>query len=137
MPTVRGRVRYVPNPNMFRELASSAAMHSILLGIAQRGAASARAFAPSYSGPTWKPTVARHGEYRNSIYSGAHLQANGWRAEFGAAAPWALQVEFGTGRSPDRARDSRGRFRSARRRPQRGWSPKHRTLGRALDSLRG
>lgn len=137
MPTARARVRYVPNPRMFQELAHSAEMHTLLLEIAQRGAMAARGFAPSYSGPTWKPTVARHGEYRNSIYAGAHEAANGWRAEFGATAPWALQVEFGTGRSPDRARDRRGRFTSRRRRPQYGWSPKTRTLGRALDALRG
>ncbi|MFJ4808492.1 hypothetical protein [Streptomyces longwoodensis] len=136
MPTVRGHFRYVPNPRMYGELARSDAMHTLLLGIAQRGAAAARSFAPSYTGPTWKPSVARHGEYRNSIYSGAHMLSSGWRSEFGAAAPWALQVEFGTGRSPDRARDSRGRFRSTRRRPQRGFSPKFRPLGRALDSLR-
>lgn len=131
-----GRVRYVPNPRLFQELASSEEMHTLLLGAAQRGAAAARTFAPSYSGPTWKPSVARHGEYKNSIYAGANLQTNGWRAEFGAAAPWALQVEFGTGRHETRARDGRGRFRSARRRPQGGHSPKTRTLGRALDSLR-
>lgn len=131
-----GTFRYVPNPGMFREFASSEYMHTLLLGAAQRGAMAARGFAPSYSGPTWKPSVSRHGEYRNSIYSGASLQSNGWRAEFGAAAPWALQVEFGTGRSPDRARDSRGRFTSRRSRPQSGWSPKHRPLGRALDSIR-
>ncbi|MEU9333127.1 hypothetical protein AB0D49_08175 [Streptomyces sp. NPDC048290] len=136
MPLASGRVRYVPNPRMFQELASSEEMHTLLLGIAQQGAAAARAVAPSYSGPTWKPSVSRHGEYRNSIYAGAHAGPSGWRAEFGAAAPWALQVEFGTGSSPSRARDSRGRFASRRRRPQRGFSPKHRPLGRALDALR-
>ncbi|MGY1579146.1 hypothetical protein [Streptomyces sp. MN13] len=121
---------------MFDELARSEDMHTLLLDAAQRGANAARAIAPSYSGPTWKPSVSRHGEYKNSIYSAAFLRDNGWRAEFGAAAPWALQVEFGTGRTQSRNRDSRGRFRSARQRPQRGHSPKHRTLGRALDSLR-
>lgn len=131
-----GRVRVQPNPQFFQEIASSQEMHTLLLEIAQRGAAAARTFSPSYSGPTWKPSVSRHGEYRNSIYAGAHLQANGWRAEFGATALWALQVEFGTGQAPGRARDSRGRFSSRRRRPQLGWSPKHRPLGRALDSLR-
>ncbi|MEX3101254.1 MULTISPECIES: hypothetical protein [unclassified Streptomyces] len=136
MPTGSDRGRYVPNPGAFRQLAGSGYMHTLLLEIAQRGAASARTLAPSYTGPTWKPGVARHGEYRNSIYSGAFLQANGWRAEFGAAAGWALQVEFGTGRTEGRRRDSRGRFRSTQERPQGGYSPKHRTLGRALDSLR-
>lgn len=131
-----GRFRYVPNPNLYDELARSEDMHTLLLDAAQRGANAARAIAPSYTGPTWKPGVSRHGEYKNSIYSAASLQPNGWRAEFGAAAPWALQVEFGTGSTQSRARDTRGRFRSVRQRPQRGHSPKHRTLGRALDSLR-
>lgn len=134
MPT--GRFRYVPNPRMFQELASSPQMHAVLLEAAQRGATAARGLSPTYSGPTWNPAVTRHGEYRNSIYSAASLQPNGWRAEFGAAAPWALQVEFGTGRGEGRERDRRGRYRSARQRPQYGYSPKWRVLGRALDSLR-
>lgn len=132
----RGTFRYVPNPRLYNELARSAYLHTLLLDAAQRGAEAARLLAPSYSGPTWKPNVSRHGEYRNSIYATSFMRPNGWRAEFGAAAPWALQVEFGTGRTQSRARDSRGRFRSARERPQGGHSPKHRTLGRALDSLR-
>ncbi|MFF9279513.1 hypothetical protein [Streptomyces griseosporeus] len=131
-----GTFRYVPNPRMFGELARSHQMHTLLLDAAQRGANAARTFAPSYSGPTYDPGVTRHGEYKAQIYSAAHLQPNGWRAEFGAAAPWSLQVEFGTGRHDSRARDSRGRYRSARHRPQGGYSPKFRVLGRALDSLR-
>ncbi|MCF2130114.1 hypothetical protein L1I79_27330 [Strepomyces sp. STD 3.1] len=134
MPT--GRFRYVPNPRMFDELARTPEMRDLLLGKAQQGANFTRGFAPSYTGPTYKPGVSRHGEYKDSIYSGAHLNPNGWRAEFGATAPWALQVEFGTGRHDDRARDSRGRFRSVRGRPQGGYSPKFRPLGRGLDSLR-
>lgn len=128
--------RFVPNPLFFREIASSEEMHSTLLDAAQRGANFTRGFAPSYSGPTYKPGVTRHGEYKAKIYSAAHLNSNGWRAEFGAAADWSLQVEFGTGRHDDRARDSRGRYRSARSRPQGGYSPKYRPLGRGLDSLR-
>ncbi|WP_435209560.1 hypothetical protein [Streptomyces sp. bgisy034] len=133
MPT---SFRYVPNPRFFNEIARSPGMRDILLDPAQRGANIARTIAPSYSGPTYDPAVSRHGEYKAGIYSAAHLQPNGWRAEFGAAAPWSLQVEFGTGRHDDRARDSRGRYQSARARPQGGYSPKFRVLGRSLDSLR-
>ncbi|MFZ4206759.1 hypothetical protein ACOZE4_18175 [Streptomyces griseoincarnatus] len=132
----RARFRYEPNRDFYNEIARSREMHTQLLDAAQRGANFARGVAPSYSGPTYKPGVTRHGEYKASIYSAAHLNPNGWRAEFGAAAPWSLQVEFGTGRHDDRARDSRGRFQSARSRPQGGYSPKYRPLGRALDSLR-
>ncbi|MFI1723939.1 hypothetical protein [Streptomyces sp. NPDC020489] len=132
----RTSFRYVPNRRFFDEIASSAEMHTMLLAKAQQGAALTRGFAPSYSGPTYKPGVTRHGEYKDQIYSAAHLNSNGWRAEFGAAAPWSLQVEFGTGRHDDRARDSRGRYRSARARPQGGYSPKYRPLGRGLDALR-
>ncbi|CAL9596545.1 hypothetical protein [Streptomyces sp. enrichment culture] len=132
-----GRFRYVPNPRMFNELARAPEMRDLLLDKAQQGAGLARGFAPSYSGPTWKPGVSRHGEYKDSIFSGVHLNPNGWRAEYGAAAPWSLQVEFGTGADMTRRRDSRGRFRSVRGRPQGGYSPKARPLGRSLDSLRG
>lgn len=128
-------MRYVPNPALYNELARGAEMHTLLLEAAQRGAAAARTLAPSYTGPTWKPSVARHGEYRNSIYSSATETPRGWRAEFGAAAAWAIQVEFGTGKGRSR-RASNGRFRSVRTRPQGGSSPKTRTLGRALDSIR-
>jgi hypothetical protein len=109
---------------MFRELARTTEVREALLGAAQAGANAARANAPTYSGPTYNPAVSRHGEYKASIYSAASMQPNGWRAEFGAAAPWALQVEFGTGGG------------AADPRPQSGWSPKWRVLGRALDSLR-
>jgi hypothetical protein len=118
--------RYVPNPRFFDEIARGQEMHALLLDTAQQGANLTRGFAPSYSGPTYKPGVTRHGEYKAQIYASAHLQNNGWRAEFGAAAPWSLQVEFGTGGHGD----------SARSRPQGGYSPKFRPLGRALDSLR-
>lgn len=120
-----GRFRYVPNPRLFNELARGHGMHDILKDAADRGATIARATAPTYSGPTYDPTVTRHGEYRASIYSAASMRPNGWRAEFGATAPWALQVEFGSGRPA-----------TSRERPQTGWSPKTRTLGRALDSMR-
>ncbi|GHH58119.1 hypothetical protein [Streptomyces candidus] len=135
MPSGSGRVRYVPDPRMFGQLSRSTEMREFLMEAAQAGANSARSIAPTYSGPTYNPAVSRHGEYKASIYSAVSLQPNGWRAEFGAAAPWALQVEFGTGGGGGR-RDSRGRFRSATPRPQTGWSPKWRVLGRALDSLR-
>ncbi|MEU6661259.1 hypothetical protein [Streptomyces sp. NPDC046821] len=117
--------RFVPNPNMFRELARSPGMRDILKERADRGADVGRAIAPKYSGPTYDPGVQRHGEYAASIYSAASMRPNGWRAEFGATAAWWAQVEFGSGR-PATTRD----------RPQAGWSPKTRTLGRALDALR-
>jgi hypothetical protein len=121
----RSSFRYVPNPNMYRELARQHQMRDALKDVADRGADVARAIAPTYTGPTYDPAVQRHGEYAASVYSAASLRPNGWRAEFGADAPWTLQVEFGSGR-PATSRD----------RPQTGWSPKTRTLGRALDVLR-
>ncbi|MET9140574.1 hypothetical protein [Streptomyces parvulus] len=120
-----GRFRFEPNPRMFDELARSPGMRDLLLDKAQQGANFTRGFAPSYSGPTYKPGVSRHGEYKDSIYSAAHLNPNGWRAEFGATAPWTLQVEFGSGRPA-----------TSSERPQGGYSPKARPLGRGLDSLR-
>lgn len=117
--------RYVPNPRMFDELARQPQMRDALKDVADRGAAVAQAIAPKYTGPTYDPSVQRHGEYAASVYSAASMHPNGWRAEFGATAPWTLQVEFGTGR-PATTQD----------RPQTGWSPKTRTLGRSLDSLR-
>lgn len=119
------RFRYVPNLRMFQEIARMPGTRDALKDAADRGAAIAQATAPRYSGPTYDPAVQRHGEYAASIYSAATMRPNGWRAEFGATAPWTLQVEFGTGR-PATTRD----------RPQTGWSPKTRTLGRALDSMR-
>ncbi|MET9729689.1 hypothetical protein ABZZ79_03180 [Streptomyces sp. NPDC006458] len=132
----RTTFRYVPNPQVFQEIARSNGVRDLLKDAADRGATVARATAPRYSGPTYNPAISRHDEYVNSIYSAAVLQPNGWRAEFGATAPWALQVEFGTGQTTDRARDSSGRFRSTRERPQGGHSPKFRVLGRSLDSIR-
>lgn len=120
-----GQFRFVPNPRMFAEIARMPGMRDALMDPAQRGAVVARAIAPKYTGPTYDPAVQRHGEYAESIYSAASMQPNGWRAEFGATADWWGQVEFGSGR-PATTRD----------RPQSGWSPKTRTLGRALDSLR-
>lgn len=121
----RTSFRYEPNPRMFRELARSSGMRDALKDPADRGAAIARATAPRYSGPTYNPTVRRSGEYVASVYSAAHLTPSGWRAEFGATAPWTLQVEFGSGRPA-----------TSRERPQGGHSPKTRVLGRALDTLR-
>lgn len=120
-----GRFRYVPNPRTFGELARQAQMRDVLKEVADRGADVTRAIAPRYTGPTYDPTVQRQGDYAASVYSAVSMRPNGWRAEFGATAPWTLQVEFGTGR-PATSRD----------RPQTGWSPKARPLGRALDSLR-
>jgi hypothetical protein len=121
----RARVRYVPNPRLYEQLARSSGMRAALMQPAERGAAVARSVAPKYTGPTYDPAVQRHGEYAESIYSAASMKPNGWRAEFGATANWWAQVEFGSGR-PATSRD----------RPQSGWSPKTRTLGRALDALR-
>ncbi|MFF9269077.1 hypothetical protein [Streptomyces rochei] len=131
-----GTFRFEPNPRMFNELARSREMRDTLLDVAQRGAAATRVIAPSYSGPTYKPGVSRHGEYKDSIYAVVNLNPNGWRSEYGATAPWALQVEFGTGDDTTRRRGNDGRFRSVRGRPQGGYSPKFRPLGRSLDSLR-
>jgi hypothetical protein len=117
--------RYVPNPRMFQELARSPGMREALKGPADRGADVGRAIAPKYTGPTYDPAVQRNAEYAASIYSAASLQPNGWRAEFGATADWWGQVEFGSGR-PATTQD----------RPQGGYSPKTRVLGRALDALR-
>lgn len=114
--------RWQPSPRVFREIARSSGMRDLLKGRADAGANVARAIAPTYTGPTWDPAVQRRGEYRASIYSAATLHPSGWRAEFGADAPWTLQVEFGTGRGHER--------------PQYGDSPKHRVLGRSLDALR-
>lgn len=118
--------RFVPNPAMYGELARNDGIKALLADRAGHGAEVARAIAPKYSGPTYQAGVARHDEYVASIYSAASLAPSGWRAEFGADAPWALQVEFGSGRPATR-----------RVRPQSGDSPKTRTLGRALDALRG
>lgn len=121
----RSRFRFVPNPDMYREFARSDGMRDALKDAADRGLNVAQVIAPEYSGPTWDPAVQRSGEYKRSLYSDAQLNATGWRAEFGATAPWWGQVEFGSGRPA-----------TSRERPQHGWSPKWRTLGRALDSLR-
>lgn len=120
-----GQFRYVANPRLFRELSRTPGMRNLLESRASAGADIARVIAPRYSGPTYNPTVQRHGEYVASIYSAVSMRPNGWRAEFGATAEWWGQVEFGSGR-PATTRD----------RPQTGWSPKTRTLGRALDGLR-
>jgi len=121
----RSQFRFVPNPHMYREFARSGGVRDALKDAADRGLNVAQAIAPEYSGPTWDPAVSRSGEYKQSLYSDARLNPSGWRAEFGATAPWWGQVEFGSGRPA-----------TSRERPQHGWSPKWRTLGRALDSLR-
>jgi hypothetical protein len=115
--------RYVPNPRAFQEFARSPAVENLVKDAADRGAAAARAIAPKFTGLTY--TGGRKAEYVKSIYSAATMRPSGWRAEFGATAPWTLQVEFGSGRPA-----------TGRNRPQTGRSPKTRTLGRALDTLR-
>lgn len=175
---MRGTFRFTPNPRMFTELAREPAMGRTLLETAQRGAATVRVIGPAYTGPTYRPGVDRHHDYTRSVFAESHLQPNGWRAQFGADAPWTPQVEFGTGRRPrsrkknaaktlaktslikhpgkskltkpdltkkpgqkklSRKKLARhpGRKKLRRgRRPQGGYSPKFRPLGRALDSLR-
>jgi hypothetical protein len=120
-----GTFRFVPNPRLYDELARSAGMRDVLKDAADRGADVVRAIAPRYTGPTWDPLVRRAEGYVTSVYSAATMRPNGWRAEFGTTVPYALQVEFGSGR-PATSRD----------RPQGGYSPKARPLGRALDALR-
>lgn len=119
------RMRYVPNPRMFGEIARSAGVRDLVEDAADRGAAITRATAPSYSGPTYTPGVNRAGEYRAKVFSAVSLSPSGWRGQFGSDAPWTVQVEFGSGRPA-----------TSRERPQHGRSPKHRTLGRALDAMR-
>lgn len=121
----RTSFRFEPNPDMYREFARSDGVRDSLRSVAVRGVNVARGIAPTYSGPTWDPTVRRAGEYKDSLYSDAHLNPSGWRAEFGATAQWWAQVEYGSGRPA-----------TSRERPQYGHSPKVRVLGRALDSLR-
>lgn len=121
----RTSFRFVPNPHMYRELARSSEMRDAMKDPADRGKNIAMAVAPSYTGPTWDPSVQRAGDYKKSLYSSVSLNSNGWRGEFGATASHWAQVEFGSGR-PATSQD----------RPQHGHSPKTRTLGRALDGLR-
>ncbi|MFF3928564.1 hypothetical protein [Streptomyces hirsutus] len=186
-----GTFRFVPNPRMFAELARDPAMGRMLLDTAQRGAATVRVIGPAYTGPTYRPAVNRNDDYTTSVYSDSHLHPNGWRAEFGADAPWTPQVEFGTGKKPtqkkpkpkknaakelaktslikhpgkakltkadltkadltkkpgknklvkkklarDPGKKKLAKTKARRGRPQGGYSPKFRPLGRALDSLR-
>ncbi|URN11368.1 hypothetical protein LUW77_03500 [Streptomyces radiopugnans] len=135
----RGRVRYVVNPAMYGEIARSSEMRDMIWQITAQGAAILSGLAPVYVGPTWKPGVERGGEYKRQIFAELNLQPNGWRGQFGSDALWTLQVEFGTGGggpAGGTTRDSRGRFRRRTPRPQHGWSPKHRPLGRTLDAMR-
>ncbi|MGA5372279.1 hypothetical protein ACPCSD_14525 [Streptomyces griseoincarnatus] len=130
------RTRVYVNRGVFSEIASSPEMASVLLSIAERGKGIAESLAPSYSGPTWGGAT-RAADYRRSLEAKLVRSDFGWRSEIAANVAYALQVEFGTGqRSAGRGRDSRGRFTSSRRRPQRGHSPKWRPLGRALETMR-
>lgn len=121
----RTSARFVPNPELYQQLSESGGFRDVLGDVSGQGADAARALAPEYAGPTYNPRVSRHGEYKDSIYSTVNMHDNGWRAEFGSTAPWWAQVEFGSGRPA-----------TSHNRPQGGHSPKTRTLGRALDSLR-
>lgn len=152
MPSGRGRWRWQANRAVYDEFARSPAVRELLKERADVGANVARTIAPEYHGLTWGYEK-RMGEYKASIYSAATLQPNGWRAEFGADAPWTLQVEFGTGRRGKRKRSKVTKAKPRSKlaalaasassssgggltRPQYGWSPKFRILGRSLDALR-
>src|SRR4051794_16433351 len=68
-----GTFRFVPNPNMYREFARSHGVRDAVKDVADRGADVTRAIAPKFTGPTYNPTVQRHGEYAASVYSAATL----------------------------------------------------------------
>ncbi|WP_338683946.1 hypothetical protein QD712_25845 [Streptomyces acidiscabies] len=129
------RVRMAFNRRLYQQIASSPEMASYLLSIADRGKSIAETFAPTYSGPTWGNAV-RAGDYKRSLEAKLERNNFGWRSEIAANVAYAVQVEFGTGRHDSRARDARGRYRSARERPQDGYSPKWRVLGRTLEAMR-
>lgn len=93
---------YVPNPDMFRELARGDEMRDFLLERATTGAGIARATVKTYGGPTWKRGVTRMGDYAARTFAEAVLTPSGWRSEFGSNAPWTLQVEYGTGKKKRR-----------------------------------
>jgi hypothetical protein len=129
----RGRVQF--ERSMFRNIARSREVRDLIKDAADAGSAIARASAPEYVGPTYDPSVQRSGEYRSLIFSEVEMGSFGWIGKFGSDAEWALQVEFGTG-GGRRNRDSQGRFRRVSPRPQEGYSPAYRTLGRSLDAIR-
>ncbi|PWG13893.1 hypothetical protein DF268_08455 [Streptomyces sp. V2] len=127
--------RMVFDRRVYRQIASGPEMASYLLAIADRGKSIAGTLAPTYSGPTWG-NAARANDYKRSLEAKLDRNNFGWRSEIAANVAYAVQVEFGTGRHQSRARDARGRFRSARERPQDGYSPKWRVLGRTLEAMR-
>lgn len=138
MPSGTGRTRVRVNRRLFTELASSPEMAALLTERAEAGKAAAAAIAPEYSGPTWG-RAKRAGDYKKSLDTTLERTDFGYYSTFGANVPYALQVEFGTGKKVKDSgprRDKRGKFRRLLRRPQRGHSPKHRPLGRALSALR-
>lgn len=138
MPSGTGRTRIRVNRRVFSEIASSPEMAALLTERAEAGKAATAAVAPEYSGPTWG-RAKRAGDYKKSLDVTLERTGFGYYSTFGASVPYALQVEFGTGKKVKGAtqqRDKRGRFRRLLRRPQRGHSPKHRPLGRALSALR-
>lgn len=120
MATVRVRVER----RVFRQIASSPEMASYLLALANRGKAIAQVLAPTYTGPTWG-TAMRAGDYKRSLDAKLVRNNFGWRSEIAANVAYAVQVEFGTGRPY-----------TSQERPQEGWSPKWRTLGRTLEAMR-
>lgn len=119
--------RFVFNPRVYDELASTSFVHGLLSDAAEDGSLAANELAPHYAGPTFEPGVSRDYEYSDSIYWTTTMTPRGWRAEFGADAPWALQVEYGSGGNGRRRHNTR---------PQGGWNKKTRTLWRALNAIR-
>lgn len=118
------RTRVVFDRRVFRQIASSPEMASYLLSIANRGKAIADALAPTYSGPTWGTEI-RSQDYKRSLEAKLVRNNFGWRSEIAANVAYAVQVEFGTGRPY-----------TSQERPQEGYSPKWRVLGRALEAMR-
>jgi hypothetical protein len=118
------RARIVFDRRVYRRIASSPEMASYLLALANQGKAIATALAPVYTGPTWG-TAVRSQDYKRSLDAKLVRNNFGWRSEIAANVAYAVQVEFGTGRPY-----------TTQERPQEGWSPKWRVLGRTLEAMR-
>lgn len=115
------RTRFVLNRRVFHEIASSPQMAAHMMALATRGRAIAEALAPTYTGPTWG-SANRADDYKRSLDAKVDRNSFGWRGEIAANVAYAVQIEFGTGRSQER--------------PQEGHSPKWRVLGRTLEAMR-
>jgi hypothetical protein len=120
----RNRTRVTIDGRVWRQIASSPEMAAYMLELANRGKAIAEVLAPTYSGPTWGSEV-RAQDYKRSLEAKVVRNSFGWRGEIAANVPYAVQVEFGTGRPW-----------TSQERPQEGYSPKWRVLGRTLEAMR-